>query len=246
MPVMYKCPRCGTLNPEGVSPFPLCSKCGENLVSCRYCRFFNARTLECTHPLQLEIQTISDPDTIPASCDLFRSRLIMGEVTVKRSVARILGTSILAGIVLVLILWAIFLKSIKKPPLWEFQVDYFPRQLAVGNSFTLTITLTNRGNAPLSMLSLRVPTSFFEGLRLVSALPMTEMELRGLSYYFSLPYLAVGQGYRLQLNLLPLREGSHRAPFELLSGPEVIDTRMVSLQVAGSAVTPTPATPAGR
>ncbi|MBC7326509.1 hypothetical protein H5T87_00135 [bacterium] len=231
MPRMYKCPNCGTLNAEGVPPFPLCSKCGTNLVCCRYCRFFNAKTLECIHPLQLEIQAITDPDTIPASCDLFRSRLIVGEERLHRRVARTLGISAISVVILLLLIWGLFFRKIKTPAAWEFNVT-FPQQLIQGSYFVLNFQINNTGTQPLTNLFLRFPYAFFNNFRIQSTIPMLNSQIRGDSFYFWLPDVLPGQTLTIQFYLIPEKEGSFSALCELLSGPKVIDGRLLRFRVA--------------
>lgn len=236
MPRMYRCPSCGTINAEGVSPFPLCSKCGTNLICCRYCRFFNAKTLECIHPLQMEIQAITDPDTIPASCDLFRSRLILGEERFRKRVARTLGISVASAAVLVFLIWAVFLRGVKATAEWELEIT-FPQQLVSGSYFPLSIRIANTGTKPLENLALRFPFSFFNNFRLQSSIPVLYSDVRGDSHYFWLPSLEVGQSLQIQLYLVPLREGSYSALCELLSGAQVIDGRWLRFRIAAPTTT---------
>lgn len=231
MPRMYRCPRCGTLNAEGIAPFPLCSKCGTNLICCRYCRFFNAKTLECLHPLQMEIQSITDPDTIPASCDLFRSRLIVGEETFRKRAAIIFGITLASAVVLVLLIWGIFLRGAKAPAQWEFDVT-FPQQLTRGAYFPLNIRLANTGTQPLVNLALRFPFAFFDNFRLQSTIPVLPNDVRGDSFYFWLPSLDAGQSLMIQLYLVPQKEGSFFAMCELLSGAQRIDGRLLRFRIA--------------
>lgn len=238
MPRMYKCPNCGTLNAEGVPPFPLCSKCGTNLICCRYCRFFNPRTLECIHPLQLEIQAITDPDTIPAGCDLFHSRLIVGEERLRRRVARTLGVSIASAVVLILLLWGIFLRGGRATREWELNI-VFPQQIIRGSYFLLNIQLNNTGKQPLENLAIRFPYAFLTNFRLQSTAPMVYTDVRGDSFYFWLPSpIPAGQSFNLQLYLLPMREGTFTALCELLSGAQAIDSRFLRFRVAAPSTAP--------
>lgn len=238
MPRMYKCPSCGTINAEGVPPFPLCSKCGTNLICCRYCRFFNAKTLECLHPLQMEVQSITDPDTIPASCDLFRSRLIVGEERLRKRVVRTLGISAAAAVVLVLLIWIIFLRGVKTTAEWEFDIT-FPQQLVRGSYFPLNIRIANTGAQPLGNLALRFPFAFFNNFRLQSSIPTLFSNVSGDSTYFWLPSLEPKQTLLIQLYLVPLREGSFSAMCELLSEAQRIDGRLLRFRIAA------PTTPTG-
>ncbi|MGC9004368.1 MAG: hypothetical protein ACP5KZ_06670 [bacterium] len=244
MPRMYKCPNCGTLNAEGVPPFPLCSKCGTNLVCCRYCRFFNPKTAECMHPLQMEIQVITDPDTIPSSCDLFRSRLIVGEERLRRKVARTLGISAAATAVLLLLIWGLFLRGGPTRE-WELNIT-FPQQLFRGSYFLLNVQLNNTGKQPLENLALRFPYAFFTNFSLQSTAPMVYTDVRGDSFYFWLPTaIAPGQSFTLQIYLLPLNEGTFTTLCELLSGAKPIDSRFLRFRIAAPSGTlgTLPATP---
>jgi hypothetical protein len=193
----------------------------------------------------MEIQAITDPDTIPAGCDLFRSRLVVGEERLKRRVARTIGVSLVAAVVLVLILWGIFLRAGGATRDWELNIT-FPQQIIRGSYFLLNIQLNNTGKQPLEYLALKFPYEFFSNFRLQSTAPMVNTDVRGDYFYFWLPLsLPSGQSFSLQLYLLPMREGTFTALCELLSGAQTIDSRFLRFRVAAPSATPgtLPATP---
>jgi len=47
---------------EGIVPFPRCGRCHEQLLKCRYCADYDARTLDCVSPFRVEDFHIKDPD----------------------------------------------------------------------------------------------------------------------------------------------------------------------------------------
>jgi hypothetical protein len=59
-----RCPKCGTINPNGHQRLARCARCREALGKCRYCHFFNARMIDCTHPARPEELRIVDLDQV--------------------------------------------------------------------------------------------------------------------------------------------------------------------------------------
>jgi len=81
------CPRCkAAVVIDGKSP-PHCVRCGKPLRCCRYCVFFEPRSLACEHPEILEPERVVDADA-PRECPYFRLRLLAA-----RRPGRLLGLS---------------------------------------------------------------------------------------------------------------------------------------------------------
>ncbi len=74
-----RCPKCGTLNPNGRRRLARCYKCHEALGKCRYCKHFDLRILDCVNVNRRLDDHVTDPDEV-RDCPDFVSRLTEGGV----------------------------------------------------------------------------------------------------------------------------------------------------------------------
>ena len=75
-----RCPKCGSINPNGRRPLARCRRCREPLGKCRYCRHYDPRLLDCTSLTRLTEDKILDADAA-LNCSEFSSLLVTGEST---------------------------------------------------------------------------------------------------------------------------------------------------------------------
>lgn len=69
-----RCPKCGTINPDGSRRLARCVSCHEALGKCRYCVHYDSRQLDCTHVARATDERILDADEV-LNCRLFETRL---------------------------------------------------------------------------------------------------------------------------------------------------------------------------
>jgi hypothetical protein len=65
-----RCPKCGAIVVAEDRPPARCRHCHEPLHRCRYCRYFDTRSLACIHPEILPVERVIDPDEV-RSCSYF-------------------------------------------------------------------------------------------------------------------------------------------------------------------------------
>ena len=94
---MVRCPKCGTINPNGRRRLARCRRCQEPLSKCRYCQFYDARLMDCTHPARPEELRIVDPDEV-LNCPDFTSTLVVGTAK-RRWLVPVLRTGVIAALV---------------------------------------------------------------------------------------------------------------------------------------------------
>ena len=73
-----RCPKCGTINPNGRRRLARCRRCGEALGKCRYCRHYDPQLLDCTSVTRGTNEKILDADAV-LNCSEFSSLLVTGE-----------------------------------------------------------------------------------------------------------------------------------------------------------------------
>jgi hypothetical protein len=71
---IVRCPKCGAVTPGGHHQGERCHACHEALTKCRYCRFYDARALDCMHESRATEDHVSDADEV-LNCPMFSSRL---------------------------------------------------------------------------------------------------------------------------------------------------------------------------
>jgi hypothetical protein len=59
------CPQCGRANDTRAPEYPFCLGCQDNLAKCGYCRWFDAATGLCTHPIVSGLFEVSESATPP-------------------------------------------------------------------------------------------------------------------------------------------------------------------------------------
>ncbi|HUU54209.1 MAG TPA: hypothetical protein VMY87_04750 [Armatimonadota bacterium] len=98
------CPSCGTINPDGQRKLARCFNCHEWLTACRYCTYYDARMMDCTHPSRPDWLRIVDA-TESLNCPDFTS-LLSGPPARARG-WRILRTALLATVLAALGLFGV-------------------------------------------------------------------------------------------------------------------------------------------
>jgi len=93
---MVRCPKCGTINPNGRRRLGRCRTCQEVLGKCRYCQYYDARLIDCTHPARPEELRIVDADEA-LNCPDFTSTLVVGGAK-RRWLVPVLRTGVIAAL----------------------------------------------------------------------------------------------------------------------------------------------------
>ena len=92
---IVRCPRCGTINPNGRRRLARCRRCHEELAGCRYCTYYDPRLMDCTHPARPDWLRIVDARE-SLNCADFTSMLTGGPA--RRQLLRVIRTGSMAGL----------------------------------------------------------------------------------------------------------------------------------------------------
>jgi hypothetical protein len=69
---VFRCTRCGSLEPVAIGPETTCGKCGVDLHACIHCAHFDTgATFECTQPIPTRVS----PKDARNTCTLFSPRV---------------------------------------------------------------------------------------------------------------------------------------------------------------------------
>ena len=140
-----RCPKCGTINPNGRRRLARCRRCREALGKCRYCEHYDPRMQDCTHPARESGVRVLDADEV-LNCPEFSSTLVAGAPG-RRRLLRVLRTALVAIVgTLLLMLGAIrvyhrvtelpppvLLRASVSAPAVSFQDDGFDVTVLVRN-----------------------------------------------------------------------------------------------------------------
>ena len=160
-----RCPKCGTINYQGIGPSPRCRHCHEHLLKCRYCSHFDRRLLDCGHPLLREGSHISDPD-LYAGCRQHATTLRVGSGG--RALALIAKPPVLTALVLAVAIAAggyAFAHYYQRSnevaaPRLSMTASLHPTRAGVGQVVWIKVDIANHGRVPAEHVTLYVSRSF--------------------------------------------------------------------------------------
>jgi len=142
-----RCPKCGTVNPNGRRRLSRCRSCHESLGKCRYCQHFDLRLLECSHPFRRTDERVLDADEV-LNCPEFTTLLAGRLPPTGPHVAR----TIIVAVVLaaaVLLLAARLLRPRELPPPAALRVSVSnPESSFREDRLEFKVLVLNQSNRP--------------------------------------------------------------------------------------------------
>jgi hypothetical protein len=174
-----RCPKCGTINYEGIASYPRCRRCREQLRKCRYCSHFDRRILDCAHPLLRDGSHINDPD-LDAACPQHASILRVGARG--KAAALLSSPPVLTVLALAVVLGIggysfghYYLPSnVVMAPRLTMTASAHPTPASVGQLLWITVDIANRGRVPAEHVTLYVHRSFIEHFAEVELSPIPQ------------------------------------------------------------------------
>ena len=144
-----RCPSCGTVNVNGRRKLARCRNCHEWLTACRYCTYYDARLMDCTHSARPDWLRIVDA-TEALNCPDFTSLLVGAPARARGW--RILRTAVIAAVLAGLgFLGAVraYEAAIRPPPpvLLRASVSV-PTEATRSTGFDLKIFVRNEADYP--------------------------------------------------------------------------------------------------
>jgi hypothetical protein len=115
-----RCPKCGTVSPDGGRRLARCASCHEALGKCRYCLHYDPRQLDCTHLARATHERILDADEM-LNCLQFTTGLTLAR---RRSILPFLRTAVVGlAVGLALMFGLSHLVAPKPPPEITFRIS---------------------------------------------------------------------------------------------------------------------------
>lgn len=183
-----RCVQCDTVNYEGYMGFPICHKCHEHLIKCRYCQNFDRQFYVCGHPKRVEeLGPSVDPD-IGRSCPYFSS---LHEVREPSPVARTTRTwtAVLIAVLAIIVVVGLVILGLQGPRSPANMEVQFPVRSAPGATVVGTISITNPSATKSLLRTVWLGDDFFGGFEITGTEPAAEQILpeRGGRCYVFLP-----------------------------------------------------------
>ncbi len=143
-----RCPKCGTVNPNGQKRLLRCAQCRTELSACRYCRFYDARMMDCIHPSRPDYLRIVDAREA-LNCPDFSSLLIGSG---RRLALRLTRTVVIAAVLTALAFWGfVFLyqkATEERPPVLLRAVVNAPEECEREAGFKVKVLVQNMADQP--------------------------------------------------------------------------------------------------
>ena len=233
------CPRCGALNDTRAADYPFCLGCQDNLAKCGYCRWFDAVTGLCTHPIVSGIFEVSESATPPCVYHDPGDRLL-----VRRRLVRIAVWAAAAAAVAILLFGLVRL-NVRGAALPEqadlglvVEADY--EGAVAGEPYTVTAAVSNRSSAPVAGVRFEISKRTLEVFDLLAVQPPAGAVIdRGKWRVVSYPTLHPGETRRIVMTLRPKKTGTLHVIVRLVSGGNIFHG-LADLPVIVEEAGPTP------
>lgn len=225
----FRCPKCRTLVSIKGPSFPLCSKCGEYLLKCRYCQYLDTQTRECTNPDVVDLEAsgltasrrVQDIDAI-VNCDLHAATIVYDP---RREAARVLRTALIAGIIALAVGLAAYaavlgytrVSEAEKKPDIEVRVSY-DEEVDVEDTLNISFYIRNLRKEDSGQLLLRMSQGFFEWFELQSVNPMAQnIEVKGSGRWFTFPSVPGNSEMMISMRFKPTAVGRYQVDASLFA-----------------------------
>jgi hypothetical protein len=195
--------------------------CQDNLAKCGYCRWFDAATRLCTHPIVSGLFEVSESATPPCVYHDPSVRVLARRPLLKLV---LVATGMAAAAML---LFGLFKLGLRGPAIPEqadlgllVEADY--EGAVVGKPYTVTAVVYNTSPAPVTGVRFEIAKRSLEVFDLLSVKPATGGAMehgkwRSISY----PALRPGERRRIRMTLRPKMAGTLHVMVRLVSGGNV-------------------------
>jgi len=213
------CPQCGAITDTRAADYPFCVGCQDNLAKCGYCRWFDADTSVCTHPVVAGIFEVGETAMPPCVYHTPNDRVVL-----RRRVLRGLAWVMIGAVAAVLIFGLVRLRATAPPPAVELGVaieaDYLGA--VVGEAYTVTAVIFNKSDVPASGIQLEIAESSLEDFELLAVTPApVATHKHGKWEMLSYGTLEGRERRRVSLSLIPRKAGIVHLVVRLVSADNV-------------------------
>ena len=209
------CPQCGAITDTRAADYPFCVGCQDNLAKCGYCRWFEADTSVCTHPVVAGIFEVGETAMPPCVYHAPNDRVVL-----RRRVLSGLAWVMIGVVAAALIFGLVRLRGTSPPPAVELGVaieaDYLGA--VVGEPYTVTAVIYNKSDVPASGIQLEIAESSLKDFELLAVTPApAAAHRRGKWETLSYGSFEAGERRRVSLSLIPRKAGTAHLVVRLVS-----------------------------
>ena len=211
------CPQCGRVNDTRAPEYPFCLGCQDNLARCGYCRWFDAATGLCTHPIVSGLFEVSESATPPCVYHDPSDRVLARRPLLKLV---LVATAVAAAAILLFGLAKLGLRGPAVPEQADLgllvEADY--EGAVVGEQYTVTAWVYNTSAAPVTGVRFEIAKRSLEVFELLSVEPATRRaEDHGKWRAISYPALRPGDRRPVKMTLKPKKAGTLHIMVRLVS-----------------------------
>jgi hypothetical protein len=213
-----KCPQCGAVNDIRAPGYPFCVGCRDNLAKCGYCRWFDNKSVVCTHPVVAGVFAVSETATPPCVYHTPKERVLT-----RRRGRQVLAWVLLATAVFVLGYGVARLMQPGPPvaaaPMLELAVEADYGGAVVDQPYTVMVLIYNSSDVVAERVRFEIARRSLDEFHLREVMPQPTTELdRGQWRMFSYPPLNPRERRRIALTLVPTKAGKLDVVVRLVSG----------------------------
>ena len=213
------CPQCGAITDTRAADYPFCVGCQDNLAKCGYCRWFDADTSICTHPVVADIFTVGETAMPPCVYHTPSDRVVR-----RRRVLRGLTWVMVGAVAAALIFGLMRLRATAHPAAVELGVaieaDYMGA--VVGQPYKVTAVIYNKSDVPAGGIQLEIAESSLEDFQLLAVTPEpAAAHKHGKWETLSYATLGAKERRRVSVNVIPRKVGTVHLVVRLVSADNV-------------------------
>ena len=213
------CPQCGAITDTRAADYPFCVGCQDNLAKCGYCRWFDADTSACTHPVVAGIFEVGETAMPPCVYHAPNDRVVQ-----RRRFLRGLAWVMIGVVAAALIFGLVRLRATAPPPAAELGVaieaDYMGA--VVGQPYTVTAVIYNKSDVPVGGIRLEITESSLDDFQLLAVTPApAAVHKHGKWEMLSYAALGARERQRVSVRVIPRKAGTVHLVVRLVSADNV-------------------------
>ncbi|HID07183.1 MAG TPA: hypothetical protein EYP10_08540, partial [Armatimonadetes bacterium] len=213
MMLVLRCPRCGTVTYEGHFTFPVCHKCHENLLKCRYCRHYPGDGRRCHKVADNPYIHGDDVRACPSYRSTLQNPATVWGMSRISAVACILISAILGIIVAVV--------SILPTPSQLRDMHFItincPREAVRGKRLVAVLRISHNVHEQPTTIRISIPRKVLDAFAIVQVTPIPDWEVKNERGWVCGYSRADGstKPFAIKFTIEPLRNGVHQLRLEV-------------------------------
>jgi len=226
---------------RGYMTFPVCHKCKENLIKCRYCHHFDPRLIECTcvERITSDIRvgsSIADPDT-PINCPYYVTsrKYEVKALLLQQHRQAIISLAIAALFLMIMAFGMNLVVSRQSASITEGALSLqaaVPDQIDMTQSLNVTLNIISLPTGGSEDVTMRLDKDSLATFRWIgSEPPPVRIEPTKKFIYFHYGPMPASQTQQIVWTLAPERVGNYKFHLALFDNAEICATQTLAISV---------------